>query len=75
MKTICPLCNNNTQLKHTFKPFNYFFCKSCNTLFIHPTPSQLLLNKYYKNSFKYSAGVANENIIRKRTKIILNTLM
>lgn len=71
----CTLCHSFKTIffckKHNF---SYYTCKTCKTLFIRPQPNPQFLHLYYKNHFKYEAGLHNQNRIRKRSKIILNHL-
>ncbi len=50
-------------------------CKVCETLFLHPKPNKKRLDNYYKESFKYTAGITNEWPIRERSLIIIEKLM
>lgn len=71
----CTLCNSfKTSFFCKKHNFSYYTCKTCKTLFIRPQPNPHFLNCYYKNHFKYEAGLHNQNRIRKRSRTILNQL-
>jgi len=74
MNIFCPLCKKKANIQHTVLTYNYYLCDYCLTLFVYPTPPLTDQNNYYKKSFNYFAGEANENIIRIRARIIINKL-
>ncbi len=43
----CPVCRNQGEFSFEKSGFQYENCKSCNTLFVNPLPSQEAFNKYY----------------------------
>ena len=75
MKPLCPLCRSTAVLKNLRDSYKYYMCKVCETLFLHPKPNKKRLDNYYKESFKYTAGITNEWPIRERSLIIIEKLM
>ena len=75
MKPLCPLCKSKSALKNTRYEYNYYYCKICATLFLRPKPNKKQLDKYYKESFQYSAGGTNERPMRERAHKILKKLV
>lgn len=72
---VCPLCFSRRARFFTKKNIYVFYrCIDCKTIFLSSLPSQKILNSYYENSFSYGDGLRNENIIRKRSNIILRTI-
>lgn len=71
----CKLCNQPANLSYPIKQFKYYYCENCITLFMSPQPSEKYLSNYYFKNFTYSAGEANENLIRMRSRKILHTLL
>lgn len=69
----CGLCHyRKTQLSYLKNNYQYYFCPKCQSLFIHPFPSNKELNTYYKK-FTNSAP-QQEKLIRSRSKLIINKL-
>jgi len=51
VKVACPACKKNNYKRFLNKnSFNYVICKSCETFYMSPRPSEDLLKKFYKNS-------------------------
>lgn len=72
---LCPLCKSFSVLKNSRGSYNYYLCKICVTLYLHPKPSKKQLDDYYQKSFQYTAGETNKKPIRKRARIILKKLL
>lgn len=71
----CPLCQSaNLKKSHKVDNFQYLCCQSCLTLFLFPPPSRKKLRQYYREEFEYPAGLANEELTRRRARVILNNL-
>jgi len=71
----CPLCQSaSIKYFHTLNSYKYFQCFNCITLFLNPIPNKEEISAYYSRNFKYPAGESNEQLIRKRAKIILKKL-
>ena len=71
----CALCKSKRiKLFHRISNYSYYECFDCSTLFLHPKPEIKKIENYYQKDFNYSAGLANEKLIRKRSRIILKNL-
>lgn len=75
MNTFCPLCKNKAHKQNRREGYLYYHCPYCKTLFLHPQPDKKKLNDYYKKTFSYTAGAANETMIRERSRVILSQLL
>lgn len=68
----CPICKSK-KIDYFAEKKEYIFnrCVSCKTIFLSSLPSNRQLQKYYSKQFTYQDGLKNEDIIRKRARIIL----
>ncbi len=71
----CRLCSTKkAYLKHKVGFFYYYFCTSCQTLFLNPSLSKREVDNYYKNNFNYSSGIKNKNRISVQAEKIIKKL-
>lgn len=72
----CEICQyRKTKFFHKIDKYIYYQCPRCITLFFSPRPTLKQITVYYKKKFKYLAAEANEKLIRRRAKSILNNLI
>ena len=70
---ICGLCHyRKTQLSYQKHHYQYYFCPQCQTLFLHPLPSNKELSVYYKKFI--NSAPQQERLIRLRSKSIIGKL-
>ncbi len=71
---LCPICHDKPHRKYRINKYQYYECRHCAALFLYPMPSLKTLKRYYHSEFQYSAGLAQEERIRKRANLILKNL-
>lgn len=82
IKINCPACNGSrSTLKFRKYSLTYFECKDCNTVYVNPRPTEMILNDFFKQSkgYKYwndyifpaSEKVRREKIFKPRVDKIL----
>jgi len=77
----CPACDSK-KFKSIFEKqnFNFVICEDCQTIFINPRPSQVLLNNFYENSecikhwkniFKETESIRRKEIFVSRAQTVV----
>ena len=77
----CPACDSKNH-KSIFEKqnFNFVICKDCETVFINPRPSQILLKNFYENSgcikhwkniFKATEDIRRKEIFAPRAQTVV----
>ncbi len=71
---LCRLCSNKKiSFYYKIDNYSYYFCHHCQTLFLNPQPTKIIIDHYYKTSFEYISGHINKTrIINQAKKIIKN---
>lgn len=82
VKISCPACGSNDSRNFFEKNgFNYVICSECDTWYVNPRPTQVILENFYQNSANYKYQKENtyrvseknrlEKIFRPRVKRII----
>ncbi len=71
----CPICKSKKISFFAYKDhYKFFRCNNCKVIFLYERPSSQKINDYYTEHFSYKNGLANEEVIRKRSATILNKI-